>query len=181
MTRKYDIRICSCGVIHAIPVEKVNKAIKHNKELILMCGSCGKAIRIGADEDMDYDGNPCYMMYTRDFTYQQTESITKDSFKDVEEIFYDIGYKVPMMTGQNATDYIFGHFSDRWYPDFYKIERNDITVPEIMKFIETYKKERCTVNMDRFINTTPDDVLEDLSSYLIEGLDWTGTKYERRF
>lgn len=26
-------------------------------------------------------------------------------------------------------------FSDRWHPDFYKIQRNDVTVDEIMEVI----------------------------------------------
>ena len=31
-----------------------------------------------------------------------------------------------------------------------------------------------------FINETPDDVLDELSNYVIDELDFTGTKYERK-
>lgn len=85
-----------------------------------------------------------------------------------------------MKTGQYATDFFNGRFSDRWYPDFYKIQRKDITVKEIMDFIDEYIHDRTTVNMDRFINETPDDILEELSGYWIEGLNWSGTKYENK-
>lgn len=83
-----------------------------------------------------------------------------------------------MMTGQYATDYFNGRFSDRWYPDFYKIQRKDITVKEIMKFIDEYKHDRTTVNMDWFIKQTPEDMLFEISCYMIDGFDWSGTKFE---
>ena len=86
-----------------------------------------------------------------------------------------------MKTGQYATDYFNGRFSDRWYPDFYKIQRTDITVKEIMDFIDEYNHNRTTVNMDRFINETPDDRLAELSTYSIDGLDWKGTKFEKEW
>lgn len=86
-----------------------------------------------------------------------------------------------MKTGQYATDYFNGRFSDRWYPDFYKIQRKDITVKEIMEFIDEYNKNRTTVNMNRFINETSDDILDELSKYMIDGLDWKGTKFEKEW
>ena len=86
-----------------------------------------------------------------------------------------------MKTGQYATDYFNGRFSDRWYTDFYKIQRTDITVKEIMDFIDEYNYNRTTVNMDRFINETPDDILAELSTYFIDGLDWKGTKFEKEW
>ena len=179
MSRKYDISICSCGTIHAVPNEKIDRALKLHKPLLTICGSCGAATLHGGDEDVDFDGNPCYMMYKRDFTYNDTESIDKTNIDQYSEIYYDKGYKVMMETGNNATDYFNGTFSDRWYPDFYKIKRSDVTVDEIMDFINKYNKDRTTVNMNSLINSIPDDVLEELSCYLIDGLDWTGTKFEK--
>lgn len=179
MERKYDISICSCGVIHAILNEKIDKALDCQKPLLMVCGSCGAATLRGGDEDFDYDGNPCYMMYRRDFTYNDNESINKDNIDQYSEVYYDKGYKVMMKTGNNATDYFNGKFSDRWYPDFYKIQRSDVTVEEIMKFIDQYNKDRSTVNMNFLISSVPDDVLEELSNYWIDGLDWSGTKYEK--
>ena len=50
-----------------------------------------------------------------------------------------------------------------------------------MDFIDKYNHDRTTVNMDRFINETPDDILAELSTYYIDGLDWKGTKFEKEW
>ena len=50
-----------------------------------------------------------------------------------------------------------------------------------MEFIEKYHKDRSTVNMNQLISSIPEDVLEELSNYWIEGLDWTGTKYQKEW
>ncbi len=188
MSRKYDIRICKCGRIHAIPDEKIEKVLEADKNFLLICAGCGNAILIGADISPDWDdpSKDCYEMYSRNFSSYENKIINEDIFtgneneKAVGEILYSHGFKVPMKTGQYATDFFNGRFSDRWYPDFYKIQRKDITVKEIMDFIDEYTHDRITVNMDRFINETPDDILEELSGYWIEGLNWSGTKYENK-
>ena len=99
--------------------------------------------------------------------------------KQISEIFYSNGYKVPMKSGMDATDFYVGKFSDRWHPDFYKIQRNDVTVDEIMDFIDDFNKNRTTVDMERLIDRLPEDVLEELSALYIPSLDWTNTKYDK--
>lgn len=186
MSSKYDMRICKCGRIHMVPNEKVNRALKNNKNLLLICGSCGAARLIGADIEPDWNDpeKDCYIMYSGDFSSYKDETIsisdfeTTESKKGIEEILYSHGIKVPMMTGRYATDYSNGKFSDRWYPDFYKIQRKDVTVKEIMEFIDEYSHDRTTVNMRCFINETPEDMLEEISHYIIDGLNWKGTKWE---
>lgn len=186
MKRKYDMQICNCGRIHMVDNGKLDKALENNKDLLLVCAGCGNATLIGADitpYQSDSGGN-CYMMYSHDFSSCEDKSISDVCFKStedskgIEEILYSHGIKVPMMTGQYATDYCNGIFSDRWYPDFYKIQRKDITVGEIMEFIDKYNHDRVTVNMRRFINETPDDLLDEISQYWIDGFDWKGTKWE---
>ena len=126
------------------------------------------------------------MMYSGVFSDYEDKSISvsdfesTDTHKGIFEIIYSHGLKVPMMTGQNATDYFNGRFSDRWYPDFYKIRRSDVTVKEIMDFIKKYEHDRCTVNMNRFILQTPVDMLEEISHYAIDGLNWIGTEWNRK-
>ena len=187
MERKYDMRICKCGKIHMIPEKKIDDALENNKNLLFICASCGEALLIGGDVEIDWDdpSKDCYMMYSGCWSGYEDTSLTKRDFetaenhKGINEIFYSHGIRVPMMTGQNATDYMSGvGFSDRWYPDFWKIQRVGITVPEIMKFIEEYKRDRTTVNMSAFINSVPEDMLEEISHYHIEGLNWKGTKWE---
>lgn len=189
MSRKYDIRICKCGRIHAVLDEKIEKVLENDKNLLLICAACGNATLIGVNIEPDWadPSKEYYEMYSGTFSPYEDKIINEDTFKGnkeekaVEEILYSHGFKVPMRTGQYATDYWNGRFSDRWYPDFYKIQRNDITVKEIMDFIDEYTHDRTTVNMDRFINETPDDVLEELSNYYIEGLNWKGTKFEKEW
>ena len=185
---KYDMRICKCGTIHMIDNDKLDVALKHNKNLLLICAECGHAKLIGADIEPSWfePDRDCYNMYAFEFSPNKDKTISpvdfdsKKEYKGIEEIIYSHGYKVPMNSGMYATDYNFGRFSDRWYPDFYKIQRKDITVKEIMEFIDKYNEDRTTVNMNRFINETPEDVLEVISGYLIDGFDWTGTKWERK-
>lgn len=186
MSKKYDMHICSCGRIHMVPMEKLDSALEEDKELLLICGGCGAATRIGADIEPDWNepNKDCYMMYSRDFSSDKSVSIVPedfertDSHKGIREIYYSKGIKVPMETGEYARSYFNGTFSDMWYPDFYMIQRKGITVPEIMEFIDEYCRKRKTVNMDRFIREAPEDMLEEISHYLIRGLNWKGTKWE---
>lgn len=186
MSRKYDMRICKCGRIHMIDNEKLNTALESNKNLLLICAGCGTATLIGADIEPDWNEleKDCYVMYAEDFSSYKDRNINVSDFestdlqKGIQEIIYSHGIKVPMMTGQYATDYFNGKFFDRWYPDFYKIQRRDITGDEVMKFIDEYNYDRTTVNMIRFIQDTPHDILEEISHYHIEGFNWKGTKWE---
>lgn len=175
--KKYDMTICGCGRIHMVPTEKIDEAIENGKNLMLICAGCGKAVLIGAYEDPDG-----YMMYKRDYSSYQDAFIKKEDFEEngenISEIYYSHGLRVPMKTGQYATDYFNGIFSDGWHPDFYKIQRKDVIVSEIMDFLDTYSKDRKTVNMERFIRETPDDMLEEISHYAVYGLNWKGTKWE---
>lgn len=189
MKRKYDMRICKCGRIHMVPNERIEKALEDNKNLLLVCAGCGAATLIGAyiQPDWNEPDKDCYMLYAIDFSSYQDMGIHASDFdktessKGIEEIYYSHGLKVPMMTGQYATDYYNGRFSDRWYPDFYKIQRKDVTVEEIMQFIDEYKRDRTTVNMNWFIQQTPEDMLKEISCYMINGFNWKGTKWENEW
>lgn len=193
MERKYDMRICGCGRIHMIPFKKVENAFHANKNLGCICGGCGNIIAIGADAHPDYDepDKTCYDMYTFDVNpndIHETIEITSEAFtsgilsmKPFSELFYSLGIKVPMMTGEYARSYFSDQFCDMWYPDWYKVERNDITVEDFKKFIIEFKENQKTVNMDRFIRDTPDEYLEEISHYWIKAFDWRGTKYDNKF
>lgn len=190
MSRKFDMRICKCGRIHMVPIEKVDNALKADKELLLICAGCGKGTIIGADIEpnwFDDDSNDLvYNMYSRDFSPHLSIDISKINFEDCllgkpfSEIFYSHGIQVPMMTGMYAGHYDNGKFSDEWYPDFWKIEREDVTVKEIMEFIDEWRQERITVNMNRLLHENDDAILEELSHYYIPAFDWKGTKFEKK-
>lgn len=184
---KYDVRICSCGRIHVVDSEKAYKALEENSDTILICAGCGSATLFGADIVPDYDDieKEVYELYSRSFSNDKSTEITEDIFKDgsnkkVKSILYSQGIKVPMKNGEYASSYFDGKFSSLTYPDLYKIDRDDITAKEVREFISDFNRNRTTVDMERFIDETPDDVLESVSKYFISGFDWTGTKYESR-
>lgn len=185
--KKYEMRICHCGKIHMIPSEKIDNAIEKDKNFMFICADCGSATIIGADKEWDeYEPDKeCYMMYSGDFAPYFSESITEDFFKEgehkkaISEIYYSHGIKVPMMNGYYATEYHNGIFNDgRAIANIYEIDRPNVTAKEVQDFISNARKEARTVNMNCFIRENKDDVLKEISRYLIKGFDWKGTKYE---
>lgn len=177
---KYDVSFCQCGRIHVIPNEKIDNAIYNEKELLLVCGGCGTARKIGADIVPDFYGG------TDKNVYEMYSSIVKNvdmtEMGDYSEVIVDEGIRVPMKTGQYATAFNSGiGFSDMIYPDLYEIDRKDITLDEVKDYFNKWRKDRVKVNMKRFISENEDEVLEEISHYGVEGLDWTGTKYEHKF
>ena len=188
--RKYDIRICHCGHIHLIPFEKIDNAIKYDKNLLLICADCGSATVIGADKEWDeYEPNKeCYMMYAGDFSPYSSSSITEETFKGKEdkkaisEIYYSRGIKIPMMNGYYATEYHDGIFYDgRVIANLYEIDRPDVTAEEVQNFLKDARKEASTVNMNQLIRENKEDFLKEISRFCISGFNWKGTKYERRW
>lgn len=185
--KKYDMRICHCGKIHMIPCKKIDDAIKQDKDFMFICADCGSATIIGADKEPDrYEPNKeCYMMYSDDFSPNHSESITEINFKNgknkkaISEIYYSHGVKVPMMNGYYATEYRCGIFYDgRVIANLYEIDRPNVTAKEVQTFLKDAREKAKTVNMNRFIRENEDDVLKEISCYLIKGFDWKGTKYE---
>lgn len=193
---QYEIRICSCGTIHFIPNEKVEKALQEEKNLLWICGTCGQGTYIGGDKEPNiWDDSPdapefCYNMYSTSLnpnSIHDSISITKETFdgtdkeKGISEIFYSPGIKVPMKSGSNARMYNSAnqYFLDIWWPDWYKVERNDFTREDILNFIKEYKKDCQTINMSLFIHQTPEHLLKILAQCYMPEFDWTGTPYEK--
>lgn len=188
--RKYEMRICKCGRIHMLDAKLVDSTCysneKNNMDIALICGGCGSVVIIGADYGIDMyiepeEGSEPVMAYSC-YSYsldKDTVELNPEAFAKPTKIIYDKGYKVPMKSGDYADYYYNGNFTYTGYPDFWKIQRTDITVDEIMEFIDTWNKERTQVNMDCLISALPDDVLEDLSKYWIDAFNWKGTKYEK--
>lgn len=101
--------------------------------------------------------------------------------KEFHKVIYSRGKKVRMMTGMYANGYEHGKFMDNWFPDFYKIEKNGITVEEIMQFIEQWQHDRTTVDMDSLIRDLSEEEAEILFRRRIIGIDFSGTKYANNF
>lgn len=191
--RKYDVHICGCGRIHFVLNSEIDSALEADKELWLVCGGCGKTTRIGADIEHDWlSDDPekmTYSMYSFEHGNHEDYELTADSFattdthKGIYKVLRSVGERPAMMTGMPANGFDpFSHcFQDNWYPNFWKIERSDITKEEIFQFIEQWKKDHVTVNMGLLLIMLDDDKLDALSCYNIKGLDWVGTRYEKEW
>ena len=179
-----QMRICSCGRIHFFDGKHIDDAISADKELLFICGGCGRATRIGADDWTGYydDNEKCYAMYQQDINKDTV--LTADIFEKAEnrkaftEILYSQGKKVMMMTGYYAKAYSNSEFEDIWYPDFWRLEKPDLTIPEVMDFIKENRTNRKLVNMNALLRDFTEEEVKYLhSSCHIKGMDWSKTKY----
>jgi len=189
MHNKFDVRICKCGRIHFIDNNLIDEALEQDKNLMLVCGGCGSIQLIGADRETDWvdTGKTVFNMYT--FNIQEEQQIWdaslftgSDKKKPVSKILYDAGVQVMMQSGYFARSFEngVGRFQDMWYPDFWKIPAN-ATAQEYKEFIEQWQKDSVTVNMPFLLRTLTEEQAQALSGYIIEGLDWKGTKFEREW
>lgn len=188
----YDTRFCGCGTIHFIPRDLIHETIDAEKDLLVICGSCGNTFVIGADKlsydpyDENNDG-PVFEMYSY---YKNSNFIIKDGvleFSDVSDgavkqqvVYYNKGVKVMMKTGYKATQFWQEKFYDNMYPDLDVLHRVDATIEQVRESIDKWYVDRITVRMSDLIEKCTDSQLKSLSGYLIVGLDWTGTPYERK-
>ena len=182
-----DVRICKCGVIHFLDSDLIDEAIDNNRNLLMICGSCGHGSVIGGDETIDYEGQTAYMMYTGDLIHHGCDNsveITADDFVDRAErkaysrIIVDPGKKVMMKTAYRATSYWNGTFYDGTFPDTNPIEDVRLDAGDIREYIERKKRESMEVDMNMLMRDLSDEELEALSHLAISAFDWTGTKYE---
>ena len=182
----YSVRFCRCGRIHAIDTARVDKALENDKDLLLICGGCGVATLIGGDTvaNCDGKGNNGYLMYATTFSHNSDASIGTASFeseegcKGIEEIVYSHGIRVPMKTGEYANSYHAGRFYDSSCPELWKIQRRNVTAAEVIAFVDEYQAKSRIVNMEQFIHETPEELLNAISAYAADGLDWSGTKWD---
>ena len=192
---EYEVRFCRCGHIHVFPFSLVEDAIKADENLLLICADCGKASMIGADiidggYYGDEEGKTCYDMYANDFAAYDNKLITKNFFrrhkthKALNKIYYSHGIEVPMMTGSNANYYYNGEFCDSSEPNWYELDLAkhydcDLSKEEILAFINKHRSNKWKVDMKRFIHDNDEDKIRAISNYLVKGLDWHGTKFEK--
>lgn len=190
--KEYDVRFCNCGSIHFIEKEVIESAIESNKEVILICGSCGSSILIGA-EKVSYNENPsneeyAYEMYSKEFrtsftttkedNYVVLDSIEDHLFYSNPVIRYSIGKRPTMMTGNKAESHSNGRFNESSDSDTHLIAMSKLNMDEARKYGAQLQERRSKVNMKALFNTFTDDELRHLSQYLMHGFDWSGTKYE---
>lgn len=178
MSKKYRLMICDCGRIHLISNDQIIKSFDDNKDIMIICGGCGKVTIIGADQDCDWIAENTYYPYTHELSREKSKVITADAFKGtkgqkaISKIIYDAGIQVPMMTGRYATSYSDGIFYDDREPDLDEIYRADINFDKVHAFISKHKLNMITVDMTKLIKESPAELIKELSSYYIVGLNW---------
>lgn len=161
---KYEVYFCSCGRVHFINTEKLNKAIENEKQLLVVCNNCGNSFVEGANKEQDYEGKECYMMYS--FNMKDTEI---NDMSKIDSIVFTLGEHIRMMTGGEATYYGSGTFID-WETK----KPNNVTDEE-------WEVTRKTVNVQHTINWIKDDnKLNHMSNYVTD-INWKGTKFEKKW
>ena len=161
--KKYDVRFCNCGRVHFIEDEKVWKAIKNSKEVLVVCNNCGNAFVIGADKQIDEEGNDCYMMYSLSMRDTKIDTLDK-----IDSIVFTAGEQIRMMTGGEAT------YKGDCFVDWDTKKPDNISE-------QKWDEMRRTVNTQHTINwIKDDDKLKEMSNYAVK-IDWTGTKYQSKF
>lgn len=167
---------CTCGHIHIVSDEQIDKAIANNKDHLLICAACGASYAIGADY-AGPDGG--YYMHRYEL---KEEVLFPDNIKErFSEVVYSKGYEVPMKSCYSANYYFDGRFSDERAVTTNEIKHR--MIQDQISFVEAFKrinKDRGTVNMELFIRWTPDSVLKRLCSYHIKGFNWHGTEYDKK-
>ena len=180
MTKEYDIYICKCGRIHAIydnkhPKERVTP---DEKDLALICSNCGTVMVIGAE--LCSNGYNLYTYIKKFETPGAIMGMNKIATAKPTEVYYSVGYPVPMKTGNYANR--FSETSDRFYdmeyPMLSEIDRHNITYKDVHEFVNNFYKNSSTVDMERFMRETPKDVLASIACYGFRAFKWEGTPYE---
>lgn len=185
---KFNVRICTCGRIHFVPEAEINAALEADKNFVLVCGGCGRVTAIGADIEQDWcePENTIYNMYAYPMGQYDDFTLTADNFesaenrKGIHKVWYSNGKRVMMETHYYANNYTpyTGKFEDMTYPDFLFNANRGF---EYLKAeIEKWEHDKVTVDMKALLRELSDEEAEALSHFLIEGLDWSGTKYERK-
>ena len=170
--KKYEVTFCSCGSIHFIPWEAIEVAIEKDEEVVLICGHCGAACRIGADDYFD-DGKAMYKLAMPNSVGITTTMFTNNApHKNFSRIIYDVGVKVPMMTGGYAKF----HSGDVWYDTDnpltdYKLQELH-SYEKIMEYYTDWERRARTVNMTAFKRALNPGQMEALKGYYITAFNW---------
>lgn len=184
---KFLINFCSCGRIHFIKMEDIDKSLLEDKDILFVCQGCGNTSFIGGNEAV-IDNETAFNMYVHSQN-KNFEITSKDSdfelhldsyYKPIFKIIFSQGKTVYMKSGYAADYYCNGFYRDTWFTGFDNLKKKGITEEEIKDIIDKWEYESSTVDMNRLLLDLTNDELKELSSYSVNGLDWTGTKYERR-
>ena len=163
---KYSCWFCGCGRIHILANDLYDWMTEdyEHRSIVQVCNNCGTSHKIFlSDNGEGFDVNA---MDLRD--------VNIDILRPQEcKILFNKGIKVPMKSGGYATY----HFHDGYVNvDYIRDKLGTTYIPTALE-----KDPECTtVDTELLIREVNDeDILQSISGYLV-GIDWTGTKYERK-
>lgn len=165
MKKDINVEVCKCGTIHVVQSEKFINAINSDRNYLQVCRNCGATTVHGKEYiGLNENGNRVYTLYATELPDDRC-GITIEDFdfsngkKPFSEIYFSHGYKVPMMSGGYANEFKNSSF----YENYSTTTRSH--------------EQAQTVDMDRFIKETPDEILDAVSRLWIFGINWKDTKY----
>lgn len=179
MERKYSCYFMRDGRAVFIENKDIYESIDAEKELLIIDTHSGEAFAIGADKEVNdkqygIDSEYIYNMYSR--SYNNVDESVSDCSR-FNKIVFVKGERIYMKSGNEATDYWNGHFSE--YGNYKPDDLNQ-------GYVDIPKDDPCKcVDMKRtiayFENHVQDgkEKLECMSGYINKGFDWTGTKYKK--
>lgn len=153
-----DVIFCKCGRIHVVSGKDYSEAVKAGKENLLICGNCGATYIFGAEKTDDgyslyRDEIPeCLMKKENNYSVD----LTNCSLKKIHRMNYSIGYLVPMVGGYLANAYFCGRFFDEAHGNNQRVD------------------------VQRFINMTPDPVIRLVVCRRPKAFDWSNTQYAHK-
>ena len=188
---KLEVRICKCGRLHFYQNELLDKLLEEEKELVLICSRCGNVMHIGADiEPASFfyeDANPEEIVFNMYSSNTKNEEISQENFnqelmnsenkRTIGKIIIDEGIGVYMNTGYTADYYGNDGFAD--YGSTFDRVKKYTSLEVLERDLNDYEKRRVQVKMKNLLETLTDDQADALSCFRINGLDWTGTKWEK--
>lgn len=189
---KYEIKICHCGRIHFIPQRQITRALRDNKELLILCTNCGSNWIIGGDEIHDGYYGDGYMMYTNSFSHKKGQMIEIDrtTFKTnpkgklLRKIILSDGYPVRMNTGHDANMFFGNRFSDEREPYFFDMHLRDMrptseTLDSLVRHYQKHKLKKYAVDMAAMIagSGMSDNQLMQISYLAIDSFNWEDLPY----
>lgn len=188
-----DMKICRCGRIHFYDNNLLSKLLDDDKELVIICSSCGNVMHIGSDKEpaclYDEDADDDEIVHSMYSYSEDEEEFTKDNFiklvcdkkkkRTVGKIIVQRGIGVPMATGFSATFRNSNGFIDS--NSIFERRVKYSSLENLEKDMDEYDKKRSVVNMKLLLSKLSDEQADVLSNYLITGLDWSDTKFANKY
>lgn len=145
--KEYDVKFCSCGTIHLMPMEYYDWLQEDytSRYVLRICQRCGSVIKVWLDEG--FESNSFNINST---SINEDSEITPEDLQNCR-VLLSRGHRVPLVNGNHATY----HVDQSWFDGFY---RRDVDTKRLIREVKDPEK------------------LRSIAGYA-SGIDWSGTDY----